>query len=373
MHIGYFSSILGTKGGPAVVDKRVIENISKCDNKNKYTVYGLTQDATKCLELAENPNINIRTIKPSGKWLGIAYGLTMELKKRPVDLLHATIIPPPFIPCKFVLTITCWSQFDQPELYHPLIRMRLLYLLRRGIKNATAILCYTEYLRNKVINEFNFAPERVLLYQPAVADEIKPIDDINKLKNFLNEAGIDFPYILFIGTLTKRKNIVGLIEAYAKLVHEEKIEQKLVLLGEQGYGFDEITDTAEKLNVSDRIRVLGRYPHSELPYFYQGADVFVFPTFSEGFGLPPLEAMACGTPVVASNVTSVPEVVGDAALLFDPNKTDEIAEAIHKCISDADLRQDLINKGFSRAGEFTWDRAAGQAISAYEKIYKAGW
>lgn len=372
MHVGYFSTIMGRKGGPAVVDKKVIEAISALDRKNIYTVYGITSESTKNLEL-QNGNVKIKTLRPSGKWLAVPFGLTWELKKTPVDLLHATIIAPPIVPCKFALTMTCWSQYDQPELYAPLVRMRLLYLLNRAMKNATAVFCYTNYLKDKVIERFNFDPERIFLLQPAVDSDIRAVEDKDLLKSFLKEAGIEWPYILFLGTLTKRKNVVGLIEAYANLVRQEKIEHRLVLLGERGYGFNDISRAVRENGIEDRVRFLGRYPHSQLPFFYTGADVFVFPTFSEGFGLPPLEAMACGTPVVAANATSVPEVVGDAALMADPYKPDEIADAILKILADKQLHDNLIKKGFVRAAEFTWERAAAQAVYGYEKIYNEGW
>jgi len=374
MHIGYFSSIMGTKGGPAVVDKRVLESISHFDRKNTYTVYGLTRMSTQGLQLDNsNQNFKIKAIKPSGKWLGISFGLTMELKRHPVDLLHATFVAPPVIPCKFVTTMTCWSQYSQPELYPPLKRWRFLYLINRAMKNASAVFCYTEYLRNKVIDRFNYDPQRVFIVQPAVGDEMKPIEDKEMLNNFLQASGIEGPYILFLGVLTKRKNVEGLIRAYHILLNESKMEHKLVLLGEKGYHHQKIFDTVDELNIADRVVFVERRPHNELPFFYSGADVFVFPSFSEGFGLPPLEAMACGTPVVASNVTSVPEVVGDAALLVDPYRTEDIAERIFKYLTDRKLREQMIRRGFARVREFSWERAATQTVSAYEEVYQAGW
>ena len=372
MHIGYFSSIMGTKGGPAIVDKRVLEAISVYDKRNRYTVYGLTEEATEGL-CVNNSNITVRTIRPSGKWLGISFGLTMELKRRPVDLLHATIIAPPVVPCKFVTTMTCWSQYSQPELYPPLVRWRLLYLINRAVRNASAVFCYTEYLKERVLERFDISPERVFLVQPAVGEEMKTMEDKQELRSFLSKLGIEGPHILFIGTLTKRKNVTGLIRAYHILRKESKIEHKLVLLGEKGYYFEEIEKTVSELGLTGDVIFVGRQRHDKLALFYNGADVFVFPTFSEGFGLPPLESMACGTPVVASHVTSVPEVVGDTAVLVDPYRPEDIAEGMFKCLTDSSFREKLIEKGKERAREFTWERAAMQTVRAYEKVYEAGW
>jgi glycosyltransferase involved in cell wall biosynthesis len=374
MHIGFFSSHLGTQGGPVIVDKRVLEAISGIDHRNTYTVYGVTRQSTEDLQLAgSNGNINIKTIKPSGRWPVIAFGLTLELMRHPVDLLHATIVPPPVVPCKFVLTITCWSQFAQPKFYPALKRWRMQYLLRKGIRNATAVFCYTEFLKGKLVGEFDIDPERIFITQPGLGDEVKPVEDKDYLSSFLKNMGINAPYILFIGAMTKRKNVEGLVKAYYILKSESRIEHKLVLLGERIFLSDSIYETIEQLNLTDDVILIDRRPHHELPLFYSGADVFVFPTFSEGFGLPPLEAMACGTPVVASNVTSVPEVVGDAAVMIDPYRPEDIARGILKCLTDDKLRADLNQRGIERAREFTWTKTAQQTIDAYEKVHQSGW
>jgi len=124
---------------------------------------------------------------------------------------------------------------------------------------------------------------------------------------------------------------------------------------------------------SEDIILAGRRPYAELPYFYSGADLFVFPTISEGFGLPPLEAMACGAPVAASNVTSVPEVVGDAAALFDPFSVEEIAGTMYKCLTDRQYRDALKIKGDERAKGFSWERASLETVAAYETVYHSKW
>jgi len=372
MHIGYFSSIMGTKSGPSIFDKRTLEATADCDHKNTYTIYGLMEQNTRGLKIP-NDNFFIRPIKPSGKWLGIGIGLTLELKRRPVDLLHATYAPPPIVPCRFVMTMTCWSQYDHPEFYPPMIRWRILFLLNRGVKNASAIFCYSEFLKEKLIERFHIDPEKIFITQPGVGEEIKRCQDKEALDSFLRQFGIESPYILFIGTLTMRKNVEGLIRAYHMLLHESKIEQKLVLLGEKGFRSEGIYQTVEELNLSDQIIFIDLRPHHELPLFYSGADVFVFPTLYEGFGLPPLEAMACGTPVVASNVTSVPEVVGNGAVLVDPYRPEDIADGSRKCLTDEKLRIEMIKRGLVRAGEFSWQKAAVQTVSAYEEVYQSRW
>jgi len=374
MHIGYFSSHLGTQGGPVIVDKRVLEAISNHDEKNTYTVYGVTSESTSGLRLNNsNGNFRIKTVRPSGKWAVMSFALGLELMRRPVDLLHATLFTPLFIPCRFVFTVTCWSPYLQPEFYPRGRRLRLMFLMNRAIRNASAIFCYTEFLKNMVTERFHIEEDRIFLLQPAIGEEIKPVEDKDYLASFLKGFGIEGPYILFIGALTRRKNVEGLVRAYHILRSESKTEHKLVLLGERIFLSENIFRTIKDLDMEDDVILVPRRPHRELPLFYSGADIFVFPTFSEGFGLPPLESMACGTPVVASNVTSVPEVVGDAAVLVDPYRTEDIAEGMFKCLADSNLREQLIEKGKERARAFTWERAAVQAVSAYETVFNAGW
>lgn len=374
MHVGYFSSHLGTQGGPVIVDKRILEVISSIDHENQYTIYGVTKQSTEGLDLVNpNGNFTMRTLRPSGKWMAIPFGLTLELMKRPVDLLHATHFAPPVVPCKYAFTVTCWSQYAHSHFYPPLKRLRLVCLITRAIKKATAVFCYTEFLKEKLIEKFNIEPERIFIIQPGIGQEMKPVEDREYLSSFLRGLGIEGPFILFIGALTKRKNVEGLIRAYHILKKESKIEHKLVLLGERIFYSDSIFSAIEELNLKDDVIMIGRRPHTELPLFYSGADLFVFPTFSEGFGLPPLEAMACGTPVVASNVTSVPEVVGDAAVKVDPYKVEDIAEGMYRILSDSCLRYNLISKGIEHANTFTWHRAATQTLSAYKTICEGKW
>jgi len=374
MHVGYFSSHLGTQGGPVIVDKRVLEAISKYDHRNSYTVYGITRKSTE--GLATDPladNIRIKTIRPAGKWPAMAVGLPLELTRHPVDLLHVTLFPPLVVPCKYVFTVTCWSPYLQPEFYPLTRRLRVQLFMNLAIRKASAILCYTRFLKNMVVERFRIDPERVLLLQPGVGEEMKPVENTEHVTSFLKRFGIEGPYILFVGALTQRKNVEGLVRAYDILRNEYKIDHKLVLLGEHIFLSKAIFKAIKELGLTDRIVLVPRQRHSDLRFFYSGASVFVFPTFSEGFGLPPLEAMACGAPVVASNVTSVPEVVGDAAILFNPYDYDDMAAAIAKCLTNPELRNELIGRGKNRAAEFTWERAARQAVTAYETTVEAGW
>ncbi len=369
MHIGVFSTQLGTLGGPSVVDLQSLQRLSTLDRRNTYTIYEVTRGSTAGLKLGDN--FRVQALKPLGKWPSVAFGMTRELHQRPVDLLHATFVPPLILPPRFVVTMTCWSQFSEPEVYPPLIRWRLQFLLNRGVPRAAAVLCYTNYLKEKVMEHFHLESDRVFVTRPGIGEEIKRVDDDAELKQFLEGLGITRPYILFIGSLTKRKNVPRLIEAYHRLVHEAAIDHQLVLVGETLFLADEIFHTIKRLKLENRIVLTGRRPHAELPALYSGADLFVFPTLSEGFGLPPLEAQACGTPVAAARVSSVPEVVGDAAVMFDPYDIDDMAGAILRGISNTDSRCDLVQRGLRNATRFSWHHMANELMGAYEAVHAA--
>jgi glycosyltransferase involved in cell wall biosynthesis len=372
MHIGVLSTQLGTPGGPATFDRRVLQHIAAVDHENQYTIYALTEHAKHALAVG-NGNFRIRAITPPGKWLGLAFGVALEMKRRPVDLLHASFVPPPYVPGRFVMTMTCWSQYTEPELYPPLVRLRIVYLLNRGIPRSSAVFCYTDFLKQKVVEKFDYDPERIFVTPPGIGEEMRRVTDRSALDAYLQGVGIEGPYVLFIGALTKRKNVHRLVEAYARVIHEAKLPHKLVLVGEKLFDATKLDESIEKSGLKDRIVFVGQRPHEELPWLYSGADLYVFPTLSEGFGLTPLEAMACGTPVVASNVTSVPEVVADAAVPVDPTSVDEIAAGIHKCLTDEPLRSALIEKGYANAAKYNWDATAHKMIAAYKTVLDNRW
>jgi glycosyltransferase involved in cell wall biosynthesis len=173
------------------------------------------------------------------------------------------------------------------------------------------------------------------------------------------------PYILAVGNLQPRKNLLRLIEAFAQLITERRIPHQLVLAGKAKWRESDIHRTVRRLGIEDRIVFTGRVPDEDLACLLNGAELFVYPSLYEGFGLPVLEAMACGTPVVTSNCTSIPEVAGDAALLVDPYRVDELADAIHHVLSDESLRARLREKGLARSQMFSWRQTARKTWTAY--------
>ncbi|MEW6041429.1 MAG: glycosyltransferase family 1 protein, partial [Elusimicrobiota bacterium] len=173
----------------------------------------------------------------------------------------------------------------------------------------------------------------------------------------------------FVGPLNERKNIPGLLKAFSILA-KKGIQYRLVITGtgKETY-INLIKKLCMGLNIQDKVSWTGKIPSDAMVYFYNNAELLVYPSLYEGFGYPPLEAMACGCPIVASNTTSIPEVVGNAGILFNPHDTEEMAQAIEKVLKDTDLRQDLIKKGFEQVKNFSWAKTAKETLEVYKKVY----
>ena len=178
--------------------------------------------------------------------------------------------------------------------------------------------------------------------------------------------------MLFVGNIEPRKNLTRLVEAYALLLRRSHYRGPLILAGGQGWRNSEIFRCVEELELEKHVKFLGYVPDDVMPALMSGAEIFIYPSLYEGFGLPPLEAMACGTPVITSNVSSLPEVVGDAALMVDPHDVVALADAMHRVLTDRELREEMRRRGLERANEFSWEETARQTLRVYEEVHAKG-
>jgi len=203
---------------------------------------------------------------------------------------------------------------------------------------------------------------------PCAADPIyRPLSP-EEVARFRATQALPTPYIFYLGTLEPRKNVVRLLEAYARLRQRGITEYPLVLAGAKGWGYEEIFARVQELGLDEQVRFVGYVPYEAAPLWYNAAALFVYPSLYEGFGLPPLEAMACGTPVVASNTSSLPEVLGEAALLVDPLDVEALAEAMARALLQPALRERLRQAGLARAACFSWRRMAEQTMAVYHLV-----
>lgn len=236
------------------------------------------------------------------------------------------------------------------------------------IKRCDGIITVSEYSKNDIADYFNFPREKIYVTYLAAEDIYFPIDKEKSSNIIKTQYGITGDYILYVGGFSPRKNIVGLIEAFSTLVTKYKKDIKLVIAGKQGKSYSIYKKRAIDLGLEDKILFPGFIEIEHLPYLYNAAKLLAYPSFYEGFGLPPVEAMACGIPVITSNVTSIPEVLGDSAVFINPHDVDDLCSSMYEVLCNEKLRDSLIIKGLVRSSELSWNKTAEKTLLAYNKI-----
>jgi glycosyltransferase involved in cell wall biosynthesis len=299
-------------------------------------------------------------------------GLPSLLHISPVDVFHGTnYCVPVFAPCPTVVTIHDLSLFTQSTTHEDdnvrRGRRRLPIMARR----ATMIIAPSEWTRREIIEHFGVRPEKVRVVAEAAREKMRPtlIEDARAV---LERHGVRQPYVLYTGTIEPRKNLLTLLRAYDELLRASDHRPQLVLCGGRGWLCDEVFELVAQLKLEDQVRFTGYVDDGDLPALYSSAEVFVYPSLYEGFGLPPLEAMACGTPVITSDAASLPEVVGDAGVKVAPREVPALARSLVNLLGDAAGREHFRRAGLERAASFSWARAADETQAIYDEVF-TGW
>lgn len=240
----------------------------------------------------------------------------------------------------------------------------LRWSTRYALKHASRIISVSYFTKMELLNFYRVPEGKIKVVYNGYSKELyNVIENKQETDRILEHYGIEKPYIFYIGRLEKKKNITNLIEAYAMLRDRyEHIKHKLVLVGSASYGYDEIKYITREFDIIDEVIMPGWLDEEIIPHIYNGADLFVFPSRYEGFGIPLLEAMACGVPVAASRVTSIPEIAGDAAVYFHPDYALSISDAMYQALSDDSLRQANREKGLKRVTNFSWQKCAEETL-----------
>jgi glycosyltransferase involved in cell wall biosynthesis len=355
-------------GGNESYATNLVEALAEIDQKNQYTIYVTKREA---LERFKDrwPNFRVRSTLPHTPLIRIPLTLSSELRRNPVDLLHVQFTSPPVAPCPVVVSIHDLSFEHLPLTFKRRSRMQLRMTVRRSARQAAQVLTLSEYVRDDVIATYGIDAERVVVVPPAAPAHFSPVRDEKELQRVRQKYGIDQNYILSVGAIQPRKNLPRLLEAYSLLRRSQPEVNlpQLVLVGKCAWLYDETLRKIEELGLGKQVMLTGYVPQADLPALYSGAQCFIYPSYFEGFGLPPLEAMKCGAPVIVGNRTSLPEVVDDAAVLVDPFEVGDIAAGIGKVLNDATLRSSLRTKGLERARLFNWRETARKTLAVYEK------
>ena len=298
--------------------------------------------------------------------------LSRELRRHPVDVLHVQYTAPPFAPCPVVTTIHDLAFEHLPETFNRRSWMQLRLTVRQTARRAAHIITVSEYSRADISRRYEIAPQRITVTPEAAPPNLLPVTNETELRRIRESYGIRGNYILSLCSIQPRKNLVRLIEAYSSLrglLPEVKLPQ-LVLAGKRGWLDSETFRAAERNALGNDLLFTGYVPEPDLAGLYSGAICFVYPSYFEGFGLPVVEAMQCGVPVIAGNLTSLPEIVGEAGLLFDPFDTQALVSALKHVLDDAEYRASLRAKGLAKAKQFNWRTTARLTLGVYERVVK---
>ncbi len=299
--------------------------------------------------------------------------LPCRLKKEKVDLFLAPYFKVPLFFCgKLVLIINDLILLLAPEyqnLSNTLKRVYFKSLLKMAIRKADRIITISHHSKKDIIKLFRVPEKKIKVITLAISEKFRPIDF--GIEKIISKYKIDGRFIFYVGNFNPHKNVSILIEAYQKLPVKIKEEYSLVIGGKKDKYYYALFRLVQRLELEDKVIFTDFIAEEDLPYLYNAADIFVFPSLYEGFGLPPLEAMACGTPVIASNTTSLPEVVGVAGILVNPHRVDEIKAAIIKVLTDSALRNDLIKRGLERSMRFTAKKTADQILEVFAEVQGA--
>lgn len=302
-------------------------------------------------------------------WFRLHAPVPVDLVTGPVDIFHfPDFVLPPVRRGQRVVTVHDLSFLLHPEHADEGLRNYLERTVPISVRNADFVVVDSANTQNELICLMDADPAKVEVVYPAISDHFRQIDDQELLDGVRSKYSLHFPFLFWVSVIEPRKNVPRLLQAYARLKEEIDIPHRLVIGGGLGWMYEPVFQTVEELNLAEDVVFLGYVPDEDLPALYNLADVFIYPSIYEGFGIPPLEAMACGTPVVTSNTSSLPEAVGDAGLMAAPTDVAGIADAIGQILTNPTLRQDLRRRGLERARLFTWQASAEKILSIYRRL-----
>jgi glycosyltransferase involved in cell wall biosynthesis len=377
MHIGIDAHAIGAQqGGNETYIRGVIRALAELDGHNRYTIYLAEAGAAEQWRKGfarRHRNFEIRLLPKPTPLVRVPVFLAYELRKRPVDVLHVQYTAPPFCRVPVVATIHDLAFEHMPETFTRRGSFQLKLTVRRTAQRAARIATVSEYSRQDLLRTYRLPPEKVVVTYNGVESQFTPDASPNETIEVRQQFGIQRDYLLAVGSLQPRKNLVRLIRAYARLRSENKrFTPQLVIVGRKLWLAEDIFAEVRRQRWRDDVILTGYVSDDDLPKLYRQATAFVYPSLFEGFGLPPVEAMACGVPVVTSNISSLPEITGDAALLVDPLDQTSIEAALLKINEDEALRARLREQGIAQAKRFTWHEAAEKTLQLYREAFEDG-
>jgi glycosyltransferase involved in cell wall biosynthesis len=374
-----YTAAVRQRAGIGRYTRNLVGALAQLDAANEYVLFAAS-GARHAGDSSRWPrNFHLRRIPVSDRWLQVLWQrlrlpVRVQLVTGRLDLFHSPdFVLPPVGRIPALVTVHDLSFLRFPECFVPGFAGYLRAAVSRAVTRADHVIADSASTRADLIDLMGVDESRVTVVYPGVEPRFRPVLDHGKLTRVQKEYALPARFVLGLGTLQPRKNFVALIEAFRRLLCADgtsgsQQDLHLVLAGEKGWLFDEILQAARTPDLQNRVQFVGFVKDTDLPALYSLASVFAFPSLYEGFGLPVLEAMACGVPVVAADNSSLPEAVGEAGLLVSARDIDGLAGALGALLADSSLRARLIAAGQYQASRFTWGRAAAQLLSVYNGV-----
>lgn len=378
MHIAINAHLLAhtsnfRRAGVSRYTEALLTHLGAIDHENHYRVYTTRGLGGAALGLPPNFRVSpsaLPTINPRVRIPWEQLWAPALLRATGADVYHGVLnVVPLLCPVPSVVTIHDLSPFLFPATFRRVNRVYTRWAIRVAARRATRILAVSEATKRDIVRWLLVPPERVVVTHNACDPDFQPPDP-QRLEAFRRRTGLPERFILFVGTLEPRKNLPTLLDAYARIA--AATDAPLVIGGSKGWLYDAIFARVEALGLGDRVRFTGYLSDADLPLWYAAATVFVLPSLYEGFGIPLLEAMATGTPVVASSSSSLPEIVGDAGLIVPPTDAEALGAALLRLLGDAELRAELRERGFRQASRFSWEETARRTLAVYQDAARSG-
>ena len=351
--------------GNEVYVRSLLDAFGAHDRECEFIAYVSAEEAWRHLPRC------IRTRRvATNPFLRLGFDLSMKVRQDNPDLLHVQYTAPIACRVPVVVSVHDVSFLEHPEYFTRSRARQLQYTVRRTVQRAAKILTVSDFSRSAILKVYGHLEEdQVVVVPNAGSSEFRPISRESAAAAVRERFGLAERFVLSVGDLQPRKNHIGLIRAFARLVTAcPQLKHSLLIVGKETWFAERVREAARSSGVEDRIRFTGFVSDADLLQLYNACDVFAFPSFYEGFGLPALEAMACGRAVACSNTSALPEVVDGAAILFDPYSVDEMVRALADLLRDAELRARMERLGLQRAAHFSWQKSAERTLDVYREV-----
>lgn len=378
MRIGIDIRRIGSFGIGTYI-RNVVRALGRLDHNNQYILIGVPERLREIGDLPENFMLEpFPYLESSGRGF---LAFPRVVRKHACDLVHVPHLfwRPRYVPCPYVVTVHDLVTYMNPRKNGSMFRRVVHpYMTRHVLRSARRILAVSNFTKNDIIRLFHIPSDRIEVVYNAIDDRFRQGHATDADRQFIAERyQVNYPFLLYAGNIKRHKNIGRIIEAFSALKAELQKDGKfpdlkLIIIGDELSQHPDLRRTVIRSGMQHDVRFLGFVPIDVLRIFYDTAKIFVFPSLYEGFGLPPLEAMAHGTPVVTSNTSSLPEVVSNAAVMVNPENIFEIRRALHRVLLDQELRDRLKQRGYEQANRYSWETSVERIIRIYEEVGGGG-